>query len=289
MPALIPPEPHIPSRYRRPSVPPVWAQAVTTDDGARIAAFVYAPDGQDAPAALAAQLPVLFLHGNGEEHGIFGPSIDAVLASGRAAIALDSRAQGVSTRGSARLSYELMAQDAWDVLAALQVERAHVVGFSDGAIEALIMARDQPGRVASLLSIGANLTPEGVVDDGWDLAGAVAVHEAWAQGWETASGAVDPALLTPAPQEAARTAELLQLMLDEPHIPAESLSAISCPTCVMVGEHDCIAPEQTAQIAQAIPGARLVVVPEQGHVLPKHAPAEVSCQLLVNILRAERA
>ena len=286
MPALIPPEPHFPSRYQRPSVPPVWAQAVVTADGARIAAFVYAPDGQDAPRALAAHTPVLFLHGNGEEHGIFGPTIDCVLASGRAAIAVDSRAQGVSTRGTAPLSYELMAQDAWDVLAALQVERAHVVGFSDGAIEALIMARDQPGRVASLLSIGANLTPDGVLDDDWDLPGAVATHAAWAQAWEQ-GGAVDPTLLMPTPAQAEHTAELLQLMLDEPQIEADSLAAIACPTCVMAGEHDCITPEQTVQIADAIPGARLVVLPGQGHVLPKHAAADVSCQLLINILRAE--
>ena len=81
-------------------------------------------------------------------------------------------------------------------------------------------------------------------------------------------------------------AELLQLMVDEPHIEASSLATISCPACVLVGEHDCITRDQTEAIAAAIPGARLVTVPDMGHSLPRKAPDSVAAQVLVNIILA---
>lgn len=284
----VPPQPHFPNPYRRPQTAPTAACLVHRPDGADIAAFSYGarPD---------TRTPVLFLHGNGEEHGIFGPQIDAVVASGRAAITIDSRAQGRSTRGAAPLTYELMAGDALACLDALGVHRVHLVGFSDGAIEALLIARDHPGMAASLLSIGANLTPTGVVEeDGWDLRGTIATQRAWAR-WIRAlpvGGALDPTLLTPTADEAEATADLLQLMLDEPHIDATSLATIACPTTVMVGELDCIAPDETEAIARGVRtgGAqvRQVVVPHAGHSLPKEAPEAVTSELRALMGQANR-
>ena len=274
-----PPMLHFPSPYVRPGVPPTLARRIQMPDGAQIATFVYGQLGGCAA-------PVLFLHGNGEEHGIFGPAIDAVVAQGLAAVAIDSRAQGKSTRGCERLSYDLLADDALRVLDALGVGRVHVVGFSDGAIEGLLLARDHADRVASLLCIGANLSPEGVVDDDFDIEGIALANEAWAAWCDECQGDVDPSLLSPTPEEARATAQLMRLMLEEPHIEAASLRAISCPTTVMVGEEDCIDDFETIAIYQAIPGARLVVVPFCGHVIPKHAPEDVNRELLDLLSRA---
>lgn len=244
---------------------------VTRPDGAEIAAFAY---GDTA----SSETPVLLIHGNGEEHGIFGPVIDAVVTAGRMAVALDARAQGRSTRGTARLSYELLADDALAVLDDLDIARAHVVGFSDGGIEGLILARDHPDRVGSLLAIGANLTPEGVIEEpAWDLVGSISTNRSWGEAHFAAG--IDTTLLIPTPREARESAELLQLMLDEPHLSADSLGAIRCPTTVMVGEFDVIADYETVTIFQAIPGARLVVVPDCGHSIPKRDPKSVVREL----------
>ncbi len=282
------PQPHFPSPYQRPSTPPTIAESVKMPDGAHIATYVYG-----SQAGLGA-MPILMLHGNGEEHGIFGPMIDAALQHGKTVIALDSRAQGKSTRGTARLTYELLAQDALAAMDALGATRAHVMGFSDGAIEGLLMARDHPDRVASLLSIGANLTPDGIIDDnegegGWDIATLVSSYRAWAT-WVrnlTQNGitGIDPTLLSPTLDEAQNTADLLQLMLDEPHIEAKTLAGISCPTTVMVGENDVISPTETRAIVEGIKAGgnqhvRLVVVPEAEHTLPKHEPELVTQELL---------
>lgn len=283
-----PPQPHFPSPYRRPSVAPRRALRVKTPDGALIASFAYEPVRPTTAA------PLLMLHGNGEEHGIFGPVIDAVLATGRMVVAIDSRAQGKSSRGGAPLSYELMASDALAAMDALGVGRFHVMGFSDGGIEALLLARDEPKRVQSLLAIGANLTPEGVVEeDDWDIAGSAGALWAWADWLDAADGRdMDASLLTPGATEARTTAELLSLMLAEPHIEASSLSAVRCPSTVLVGEHDCIAPWQTKEIVEGLRAGgsdvRLEVLPDCGHGIPKERPEEL-CRVVLELLsRAER-
>ncbi len=281
----IPPAPYGHSSYARPTTPVRYAQRIDTPDGASLAAFVYGPEDKSLRELLASD-PVLALHGNGGSHATFVKVIDRLSSAGLGVIAFDSRAQGQSTRGSAPLTYELMAADAVTVLDALGVTAAHVVGHSDGGIEALLLARDHANRTLSIVAGGANLTPEGVVDE-WDMEGSVAANHRWEQ-WTLGSDVpeeIDLSLL-PSAADAHRSAELLQLMIDEPNIDAVSLASIACPACVLVGEHDCITQEETRAIAGAIPGARLVVVPNVGHSLPRQAPDSVACQVLINTLLA---
>lgn len=284
--------PRTPAPYRRtayalPQVPLHYAQHVPMPDGAQIATFVYGPRETTLDKLLGAH-PVLALHGNGGSHATFTAVIERLVAAGKGVIALDARAQGKSTRGSLPLTYELFADDAVAVLRALGASSVHVVGHSDGGIVGLLMARDYADVVQSVVAGGANLTPEGVIDDpAWDTAGSAAANHAWAafmRGEELPED-IDPSLL-PSQVEAQYDGELLQLMLDEPHIDAATLAAISCPACVLVGEHDCIATEETEAIAHAIPRARLVVVPGVGHSLPRLAPDSVTLQVLTNILLA---
>jgi pimeloyl-ACP methyl ester carboxylesterase len=55
------------------------------------------------------------------------------------------------------------------------------------------------------------------------------------------------------------------------------LPSIRCPTMVLVGEGDALTPPQLAEeIAAAIPGARLVVVPACGHLSTMERPDEVN-------------
>ena len=289
------PQLHFPSPYLLPTAHLAAARRVPMADGAQIAVFAYVPDAfaraADADLAdAAAQMPdpVLMLHGNGEEHGIFGQVIDAVCASGRPVVAVDSRAQGKSTRGTEELTYELMADDALAALAALGFGKAHLLGFSDGAIEALIIARDHPELALSLLSIGANLSPDGV-DDSFQMEQAAQSLLAWADFWEKGDGSrrdVDPGLVRPTPQEARTTAELLHMMVVYPQIDPASLSQIACPTTVMAGEFDEIKREETDLIHVSIPGSRLVIVPGAGHVLPKEAPEDVAREALATIAMA---
>ena len=145
-----------PRPYQKPTAPLVKRHNTSMPDEASIASFIYSGSEKN----LFSRTPILMLHGNGEEHGIFGRVIDAMVDRGYDVIAMDSRDQGESTRGSGAFTYERMTADAAAVLDDLGVTRAHVLGFSDGGIEGLLLARDYVNKVASLTVIGANLIPK---------------------------------------------------------------------------------------------------------------------------------
>jgi pimeloyl-ACP methyl ester carboxylesterase len=59
------------------------------------------------------------------------------------------------------------------------------------------------------------------------------------------------------------------------------LSAISCPTLVLVGQNDQgTPPALSEEIAAAIPGSRLVVVPDCGHMSTLERPQAVADALV---------
>jgi pimeloyl-ACP methyl ester carboxylesterase len=64
------------------------------------------------------------------------------------------------------------------------------------------------------------------------------------------------------------------------------LAAIDCPTLVLVGDSDALTPpELAAEMASAIAGARLVTVPDCGHLTPLERPEQVT-EALVQWLEA---
>ena len=57
--------------------------------------------------------------------------------------------------------------------------------------------------------------------------------------------------------EARKHAELLGLMVNEPHIPPEALSALTMPVLVLAGTHDMVKRRHTEQIAASLPNTQL--------------------------------
>ena len=181
------PVPYRTTTYTFPAAPLHYAKRIVTPDGADLATFVYGPE-EATLEELLADSPVLALHGNGGSHATFAAVIDRLCAAGKGVVTFDGRAQGQSGRGTLPLTYELFASDALCVLDALGVDKVHVVGHSDGGIEALLLARDHADRILSIVAGGANLTPEGVIEDpSWDTTGSAATNQAWATFMEASS------------------------------------------------------------------------------------------------------
>src|SRR4030095_13867934 len=74
-------------------------------------------------------------------------------------IAMDSRSQGRSGDSPDKLPYEIMADDLAALLDHLKVGSANVLGWSDGAIEALLLGIRHPAKVKKLVAMAANLNP----------------------------------------------------------------------------------------------------------------------------------
>jgi pimeloyl-ACP methyl ester carboxylesterase len=103
--------------------------------------------------------PLLMIHGNGGDISAFTKNIP-YFSKKYMVIVADSRAQGKSVDGRDSLSFEMMADDFAALLDAMHVKSSYVIGWSDGGINALLLAMRHPEKVIKLASTGANLWPD---------------------------------------------------------------------------------------------------------------------------------
>lgn len=216
----------------------------------------YAVYGQGAP--------VILLHGGLGHSGNWGHQVPAVVDAGYQAIVIDSRGHGRSTRDDRPYRYELLAADVAAVMDQIQIAKAALVGWSDGACTALVLAATAPHRVAGVFFFACNMDPSGTkaIEFTPTLGRCFNRH---VQDYTQLSA-------TPAQfEEFSRAVELMQST--QPNYRAADLAQITAPVTIVLGEHDeFIKREHAEYLAQAIPGADFVLLPDVSHFAPLQRP-----------------
>ena len=215
-------------------------------------------------------------------------------------IALDLRGAGQSSAPPGPYTTRLLADDAAALLEHLGIARTHVLGFSLGSLVAQELALAHPDRVDHLVLLGSVARPDHATFDPWleiftqayernlDVTG----FSLWLMAW----------LFTPAfmgqPDVVAATMSALSSVLARSsaqgvaaqaaaargHDTLERLGQIAVPTLVLVGEEDIVFPVVFSQaLAEAIPGARLQVLPRGAHAVSLENP-DVTAAALVSFL-----
>lgn len=188
--------------------------------------------------------PLILLHGNGEDGTYFKHQIDYFSESYRV-IAPDTRGHGKSEWGTAPFTIKQFAIDLAGFMNRLQIDKAIILGFSDGANIAMEFALKYPQRVKALILNAGNLNPNGVKK---------AVQLPIELGYHIAT------LFAKKSEGAKKNAQMLGLMVNEPNIKPADLSKISVPTLVICGTKDMIKDSHTKEIARRIPKAKLVII-----------------------------
>ena len=171
--------------------------------------------------------------------------------------------------------------------------RFALVGLSMGGYTAFEVMRAAPDRVVRLALLDTSARPD-LPEQGERRRAQIAL----ARGGRFAE-VLDPLFQSWVPSSHRADATLrhvVQLMAEETGPDAfvrqitaimtrpdsrPGLAAIRCPTLVLVGDKDeATPPERAAEIADGIPGARLVAVPESGHLSPLEQPAHVTRALV---------
>ena len=105
--------------------------------------------------------PLFLLHGNGEDGSYFQNQLEP-FSEHYSLFVPDTRGHGKSSRGTAPFTLEQFAEDLHSFMDQEGIEKAHLLGFSDGGNIALLFALKYPERVGKLILNGANLDPKGV-------------------------------------------------------------------------------------------------------------------------------
>jgi len=180
-------------------------------------------------------LPVVLLHGNGGSHKSMHTQAKQLAKKRYRVYSLDSRGQGANAPLE-EYHYADMAEDTYQFIKALGIEKPAVYGWSDGGILALMLEMNHPGTSSMIALSGANLYPD--CGDGFEE------FKTWIL---------------------ENQSPLTMMMLVEPNINPAELNAIPCPALVTAGTEDFASVEHTKLIADSIPCGELLIVEGANH------------------------
>jgi len=210
--------------------------------------------------------PVILLH-SGLGNGDYFVNQIPPLAEEHEVVVMDSRGHGRSSFDDTPISYELMASDVLALMDHLGIDKASIVGWSDGGIIGLELAIHHPERLNKVVAYGANFDPTGVRLDINENAYWNAFVERNGEDYQT---------LSPHPERWEEFLENISHMwATEPNYTEEQLGSITTPILILDGAtEEAIDLNQTKLMALLIPGAKLVIMPDTGHFAMMEKPDE---------------
>jgi 3-oxoadipate enol-lactonase len=231
---------------------------------------------------------VLLIGGGGDTVESWQFQLDG-LADRYRLTAFDNRGAGRTAMPGGSVSVELMADDAAQVLQALEVPSAHVAGFSGGSIIAQELALRHPELVRSMVLQSTWPVPDAylrawILFVRW-LVEVAPSERAFLEGFfldmytarahndGTVALFIEAVLAFPHKQ----TTQDLQAFLDAfvDHDTSHRLGQIAVPTLVLAGGRDSTSrPELGRAVAELIPGARFEVMEEEAHQPFQEIPEE---------------
>jgi pimeloyl-ACP methyl ester carboxylesterase len=208
---------------------------------------------------------------------------------GRDAIAYDQRGWGAAASLSGPYSLQQMAADVDTVAARLGLERVVLIGHSMGGKVAQIVAGRRPAYLSGLVLVApAPPRPPAHVTSAYQQELAHAYDTA-----ESAAFSLDNVLAHKPLSDDLRR-QVLHDSLDSAPVArtvwplegvaadvSESAKAIAVATLVLAGQYDLVEPPAVQEdlLLPAIRGARMVTLPDAGHLLPLESPADVAREI----------
>ena len=199
---------------------------------------------------------VILLHGGLANSNYWGNQVPA-LAKHYQVIVMDSRGHGRSTRNDQPYGYDLMASDVVALMDYLKIQKAAIVGWSDGAILGLDIAIHHPERLTKLFAFAANSDPSGVAD--------ISKSDVFNAYIARAAKEYEQLSATPT-QYNAFLDQIGKMWATQPNFTEAQLRGITTPTWIVDADHDeAIKRENTEYMAKMIPNSGLLLQPEVSH------------------------
>ncbi|MBR7837074.1 alpha/beta hydrolase [Actinospica durhamensis] len=210
--------------------------------------------------------PVVLLHGGMASIDLWQAQTAALSPHYRVYLP-ERRGHGRTPDVPGPITYELMAADTVAYLDRMELARVDLVGWSDGALIAALVALAHPDRVRKLVLIGQYFNPDGQRPE------ARVLQESFARNPPAMLKDLYATLSPDGPDHFGLVfAKMLHMLETEPNIALETLAQISAPTLIMQGDDDAVTVEHSAAAARAIPDAQLAVLPGTTHAAPLEKP-----------------
>jgi pimeloyl-ACP methyl ester carboxylesterase len=200
--------------------------------------------------------PLLLFHPGGADSRAFEMTNLDGLAERYHTYRYDRRGHGRTPDVEGPISYEQMADDGIAFLETVVGGPAHLLGHSDGAPVALLVARKRPDLVRRLVFASGVFHQEGWLPGVLDLD---EESEKFLSDWYAE---VSP---DGAGHWAVVSEKLARMHRAEPTLTPADLSEIATPTLLLFGDDDEVEPAHLHAMHRAMPHAQLAIVPGAGH------------------------
>ena len=204
--------------------------------------------------------PVVLLHGfsHSREEDWIVSGVYGKLSQDYQVIALDARGHGKSDKPHAPDSYGIkMVEDIVHLLDHLEIEKAHIAGYSMGGFMALKMATLYPERISSLILGGASW-----IDAQWDELGPA---------WEVQASEFEAGVREVGDNDPLALAAVLKKEY-ELKISEEELSGCcSMPSLAIMGELDFLRPGLDS-LSEVVPTLQVEILEGEDHGTTYSAP-----------------
>jgi pimeloyl-ACP methyl ester carboxylesterase len=221
--------------------------------------------------------PLVLMHGGSVDARFFDQNVDA-LADRFQVFLPERRGHGHTSDVDGPITYELMAQDTIAFLEEVVPGPAHLVGHSDGAVTAMLVAMHRPDLVRRLVLVSGGFHHDGLMP-GMDQLDVDQVDGFLGDAY----GEVSPDGREHFPVVMRKIA---RMAAEEPAMDRSELGGISSRTLVMFGDDDLMTLEHTIAMYEAIPGSELAIVPGTSHFLLREKPALCN-RIIVEFLTTE--
>ncbi len=235
--------------------------------------------------------PLLFIHGLASSSRSWKKQVPFFARHYRV-ITFDVRGHGRSDRPLREpYSIKLFAADAVELMRALGIDSAHVVGFSMGGMVGFQLAVDVPEMVTSLVAV--NCLPEGSIrtfNDGVECFKHMFFLPFNGMRNKEQNGVKQPVL---APDRKGPPQSVIQRMAVNNKLAyanafgalvkwsvADRLGAINCPTLMIASDADFVPVSVKAGYASKMSDAQLVVISNARHSAPREQAEEFNAMLL---------
>ena len=201
-------------------------------------------------------VPLVLIHGGGSTIESNWSNMLPLLAAKYKVIAVELQAHGRTNDRNAPKSFEQDADDVAALLKYLKIDKANILGFSNGGTTTLQLAIRHPEVVNKIIVISANYRRDGMIPrffDGFPNA----KLENMPQPLKDAYLKVNPS------KEGLQNMfnKDVQRMINFKDIPDDSIRSIKARALLMVADHDVMTVEHVASLSHLINGSQLIVLP----------------------------
>lgn len=224
--------------------------------------YINTADGKLYYESKGTGLTVILLHGNGEDMSAMKSCAKVLTGMKFRSLLIDSRAHGRSVLKKEAFKKKNtsveMAEDVRAVMKGLDIEKAIILGFSDGANTALEFAAAYPCMTEAVIAISPNAEPGGLI---WPVLFAAGLKLKL-----TEMELKNVRAGSQAEAELKKKKLRLGLLTDSPHFSEEKLESIRCPVLILSGSSDIIKRKHTEWIGKHIEKARVVIIKGSSHL-----------------------